>query len=145
MLKKIVVLVCVFVFSFAQITFSQMVEPSYEVTLPSGEVVKMTKSQFETLISKPGVGYTNVPTFPFLPEGSLAVPIPPELGGGYVIGTPEAIASGMNAANITVGATAGFVSGAGISTSTILIGIAVAGGLAALALGAGGGGGAAAH
>lgn len=141
MLKKIGVLVCVFIFSFTQITLSQINEPSFEVTLPSGKVVKMTKSQLEELITKPGMGFANVAPSPALPKDQIAIPLPSELGGGYIIGTPEAIAKGMNAVNITVGATADFVVKSDRRTATILIVLAVVGGIAAFALGSGGGGG----
>ncbi len=140
MLKKLTVLAFIFVFSLSQIAFSQVTETSFEVTLPSGNIVKMTKSQLEELITKPGIGFANVTPSTGLPEDQIAIPLPPELGGGYLLGTPEAIADGMNAVNITVGATAEFVVKSGTRTNTILIILAGIGGLLALILGGGGGG-----
>lgn len=144
MLRKLAVLVCIFVFSFTQIAFSQVTETPFELALPSGNTVELTQQQLGELITKPGIGFANVTPSTALPEDQIAIPLPSELGGGYLLGTPEAIADAMNAVNITVGATADFVAEEGVKTRTILIILAVAGGALALVLG-GGGGGAATH
>ncbi|MBI5026849.1 MAG: hypothetical protein HZC12_09055 [Nitrospirae bacterium] len=141
MVKKLVVLICVFVFSFTQVAFSAVGETPVEVVMPSGNVAKMTKSQLDTLIAKPGIGFSSAEPPATLPKGQIAISLPKELGGGYLLGTPEAIANGMNATKITVGATNAWVVGGGISAGTVALIVVGAGAIAAAALGGGGGGG----
>ena len=90
------------------------------ITLPSGKAVEVTQSQLTTLKAQPGIEF--VETLPAeLPSGQVAVAIPTELGGGYAIGTPSAIASAFNAAGITVGLTAAAVTGATALTTGVIL------------------------
>jgi hypothetical protein len=88
-----------------------------------GKSVQVTQQQLDDLKKQPGIGFSEtLPTI--LPEGQMAVAVPAALGGGYLIGTPAAIAAAFNAAGITVGLTAAAVSGAIVATTA---GIAIAG------------------
>lgn len=80
------------------------------VRLPSGKFVDITQTELEALKAQPGIQIT--PTIPEIIEpDAIVVALPAELGGGYIIGTPEAIAAAFNAVGITVGATALFIEG----------------------------------
>lgn len=81
-----------------------------EIKLPSGKTFKVTKDQIETLKKQPGIKFSKEATPGNLDE--VFVKIPEELGGEYIIGTPEAIASAFNTAEITVGLTAEAILGA---------------------------------
>ena len=95
------------------------------VKLPSGKTVEVTQAQIEALKKQPGIQYSNtLPTS--LPEGKIAVAIPKELGGGYLIGTPEAIASGFNAVGVTVGLTAAEVGGVTAAITGAVLGATLA-------------------
>ena len=83
----------------------------------------------ESLKNQPGIEFSKVLPGE-LPKGQMAVAIPEELGGGYVIGTAEAIASAFNAAGITVGLTAAAVSGAATLVAGV-VGATIAGIIAA--------------
>jgi|GEM_PF-3857652 len=86
---------------------------------------RVTKEQIAALKQQPGIQF--IEAMPAAVEkGIIAVSIPESLGGGYLLGTPAALASAFNAAGVTVGLTAAAVSGAA----------AVAGGVAAATLGA---------
>lgn len=93
-------------------------EGTATVKLRSGKTYQVTKAQIESLKKQPGIEFSEVLPGK-LPKGQMAVAIPEELGGGYIIGTSEAIASAFNAAGITVGLTAAAVSG----TATIVAGV----------------------
>lgn len=95
----------------------------------------ITAEQLKKIQSQPGVESSK--TLPeALPSSQIAVTIPEELGGGYLIGEKDAIAAAFNSAGITVGLT-----GAAILTQTqIIAGISVvtlAGVLAAATSGGG--------
>lgn len=80
------------------------------IKLSSGKIYKVTKAQVESLKNQPGVQFSET-----LPEklagGQIAVIIPAELGGGYIIGTAQALASAFNSAGITVGLTPAAITG----------------------------------
>ena len=73
-----------------------------QVTTPSGVVIEMTAKQLEALKTQPYVIFSI--NFPTLKEGQIAMEIPAQLGGGFIVGKPAAIATGMNAVGITIGA-----------------------------------------
>ncbi|MEW6409339.1 MAG: hypothetical protein AB1488_04405 [Nitrospirota bacterium] len=102
-------------------------EAAVAVTLPSGEVVQMTDAQLQSFIAQPGITFSA--TTPTLAAGQIAVEIPATLGGGFVVGTPSAIAAGLNATGIAIGATAATV--VGVSTAAIVGAAAVAAGVIA--------------
>jgi hypothetical protein len=127
------------------------------MTLPNGTVVSITPEQLSALAAQPGV--TISPSAPTVGEKEIAIPIPEGLGGGYLVGTPEAIASALGATGIApgmtasdvlkstasagvllAGALAGAATGLG-TTGTVAAGAAVAGGALAVILSTSGGGG----
>jgi hypothetical protein len=136
MLKEISV-VCIATFLFTQVAVTGFAESFHDISLPSGKVVRVTKAQLDRLISSSGINFVDTKN-PYLPEGHVVIPLPSELGGGSLTGTPEAFAQAMNASNVTVGATGAYVTGTKVSTAAILAGVAVVGGIAALALSGGG-------
>jgi len=97
------------------------------IATPSGKSFNVTKAQIEVMKTQPGVQFSSALPAQ-LPAGQVAVSIPAELGGGYIIGTPAAVANAFNEAGITTGLTAAGV--AGLSTAA-LIGLGV---LAVIAL-----------
>jgi hypothetical protein len=114
------------------------------VTLPSGQVVELTKQQVETIKSQPGV-FFGEQRAEMLGPGEVVVPLPAELGGGVIYGLPDALAQAFATAGAAVGPPAeAFAVSQGLSTGAkIGIGAAVAAaviGAAALALSGGGGG-----
>lgn len=124
-------------YSFAQAQYPVM-------TLGDGTVVKLSQSQLNQLVNQPGIMYTQLSVPPNLVGDQMAIPLPQELGGGYIIGTPEAIANALNNSGLAVGATSAGVLKATASAGTItmsgsLAGSAVLGGVTAgtLAIGAG--------
>jgi hypothetical protein len=80
----------------------------------------VTEQQLDSLKAQKGITfYTELPET--LPEGQIAVAVPEELGGGFLVGTPADIAAAFNASGITLGLTAAAVAG----TTTIVGGILV--------------------
>lgn len=131
------------------------------MTLPDGTVVSMTSAQLSALVAQPGI---TIASAPVVGATQVAIPIPATLGGGYIVGTPAAIASGLGATGIAAGVTASAIVGAtaaaGAITAgalagtvatlgvagTVAVGAAVAAGVAgAIAITTGGGGAAPAH
>jgi hypothetical protein len=113
---------------------SQVIAQEYTITLPSGAEFTVTKSQLNTVLAQPGISFS--PTLPTeIPAGQVAVSIPKELGGGYIIGSAKSIAGAFNAAGITIGATAGTITGLGLTQVGLatLVGAFVAAGVAAAA------------
>ena len=101
------------------------------VALPSGKIVEMTAVQLEALSTQAGIQV--VSTIPAeLAADAAVIALPAELGGGFLLGTPGAIAAGLNAAGITAGATAAFVGGVGITAAAVGT-VAGVGALAAVA------------
>jgi hypothetical protein len=127
------------------------------MTKSDGTVVSITPEQLSALVAQPGI--TISPTAPSVGEKEIAIPIPEALGGGYLVGTPSAIASALGATGIAPGMTAsdvlkstasagvllaGALAGAatGLGTAgTAAAGAAVAGGALAIILSTSGGGG----
>jgi hypothetical protein len=56
----------------------------------------------------------------------MAIPVPSSLGGGFIIGAPEALAAGMNTTGLTTRATAEGVLGATAAEGAITKGATVA-------------------
>jgi hypothetical protein len=116
------------------------------VTLPSGKVVELTKQQVATIKSQPGV-FFGAQRADMLGPGEAVIALPPELGGGFIYGRPEALAQAFTTAGAAVGPPAeAFAVKEGLSTGAkIGIGAAVAaaiiGGIAAAFSGGGGGDG----
>jgi hypothetical protein len=109
------------------------------VTLPSGKQVELTAEQFATIKAQPGLTFASeMPGS--VPENMVAVPIPKELGGGALVGTPAAVAAALNATEVTVGAVAATVAGtAALAVGGLAVAAATAAGTVAGA-GAGPGG-----
>ncbi len=160
-MKKVLTLLIVsaFLLNPLMVSLSSAVEEAAVVvmTMPDGAVVSMTPSQLSALSSQPGI--TISPAAPSLGATEIAIPIPTALGGGYIVGTPAAIASALGATGIApglkasdvvgataaagiipAGALAGAVAGLG-ATGTIAAGSAVAAGVGGLFLLSTGGGG----
>jgi hypothetical protein len=140
----------VYITIFAFITSMLMPSSLYSqnqfpvMTLGDGKVVSLSQSQLQLLINQPGVMYTQLSVPPKLIGDQIAIPLPQELGGGYIIGTPEVIANALNNSGIAVGATPASVLKASASAGSItmsgsLAGASVLGGITAgtLAIGAG--------
>lgn len=108
-----------------------------EVGAP-GPLKGITSSQLKALAAQEGmkvmVGVTEVPS---LAAGEVALAIPAELGGGFIVGTPAAIASGLTAVGIVTTATA--VSGAAVAAAAVGIGtgamVAIGAGVVAAGVG----------
>ncbi len=134
-MKKVLTLLIVsaFLLNPLMVSLSSAVEEAVAVmTMPDGAVVSMTPSQLSALASQPGI--TISPTAPSLGATEIAIPIPAALGGGYIVGTPAAIASALGATGIAPGLTASAVLGATASAGVIPAG-ALAGTLATLGTG----------
>lgn len=134
-MKKVLTLLIVsaFLLNPLMVSLSSAVEEAVAVmTMPDGAVVSMTPSQLSALASQPGI--TISPTAPSLGATEIAIPIPAALGGGYIVGTPAAIASGLGSTGIASGLTASAVLGATASAGVIPAG-ALAGTLATLGTG----------
>jgi pimeloyl-ACP methyl ester carboxylesterase len=100
------------------------------MSLADGTVVNMTYAQLTTLALQPGITLSATPV---IMATQIAVPIPASLGGGFIVSEPVTLAAGLNAIEITTGATAAHVAGAMTETGPITAGASVAG-----AAGAGG-------
>jgi hypothetical protein len=72
------------------------------VKLPSGEVIKLTRGQIETIKEQAGVFY-GVQAADMLGPGEVVVTVPDELGGGYIYGKPEYLARAFAASGGTEG------------------------------------------
>jgi hypothetical protein len=113
------------------------------VTLPSGKVVELTKQQVETIMSQPGV-FFGAQRADMLGPGEAVIALPAELGGGFIYGTPEALAQAFTTAGAAVGPPAeAFAVSGGLSTAAkigIGVGVAALIGVIAAAFSGGGGG-----
>lgn len=142
-IKHFFTFLCIFSFLSWQAVFAQTGAVPV-MTLGDGTVVKLTQNQLQLLINQPGIMYSQLSVPPNLVGEQMAIPLPSELGGGYIIGNPSAIASALNNTGIAIGATSSSVlsataaSGA-ITLSGSLAGSAILGGITAgtVALGAG--------
>jgi hypothetical protein len=125
------------------------------MTLANGTQVSMTQAQVASLGAQPGV--TTVATEAAAKaalaagQSQMYIALPAQLGGGFLVGEPAALAAGMNAAGITTGATAASLTGAtalagsgvavgaslaaagGLGVGTIVVGAAIAGVIAGVA------------
>jgi hypothetical protein len=134
-MKKELTILIVFAFLLnpLMVSLSSAVEEAVVVmTMPDGAAVSMTPSQLSALSSQPGI--TISPTAPSLGATEIAIPIPAGLGGGYIVGTPAAIASALGATGIAPGLKASDVVGATAAAGVIPAG-ALAGTVAALGTG----------
>src|SRR4030042_5967849 len=119
-MKKVFTLLIVsaFLLNPLMVSLSSAVEEAVVVmTMPDGVVVSMTPSHLSALASQPGI--TISPTVPSLGATEIGIPIPAALGGGYIVGTPAAIASALGATGIASGLTASAVLGATASAGVI--------------------------
>lgn len=106
------------------------------MTLKDGTTVSMTSAQLAALAAQPGIAIsTAAPASPGTTQ--MAVPISASLGGGFIVGDPGAIATGLNTIGVTTTTTAGSVAGATAATGTIAAGAAAAGSATAAGVGAG--------
>lgn len=102
------------------------------MTLADGTTVSMTPAQLSALAAQPGI--TISASVPVVGATQVAIPLPAALGGGYIVGTPAAIASGLSTAGIATGITASAIVGATAAAGAITTG-ALAGTVAALGVG----------
>lgn len=65
------------------------------VKLPSGIVLDLSQEQVDDIKNQPGVFY-GVKRADMLSPGDVVVPLPDELGGGYLYGRPEHLAKGFS-------------------------------------------------
>jgi hypothetical protein len=114
------------------------------MTLADGTKVAMTQAQFDSLVTQPGITYYGpIGGLPKVPATQMAVPVPSSLGGnlggGFIVGEPAAIAAGMNAVGITSAATRAGLVGGTAAAGSISAGAAAAGsgGAGTIAVGAG--------
>jgi hypothetical protein len=96
---------------------------AFPIALPNGQTAQVSQAQIDALSKAPGI--TKTTTAPTLAGNQVAVAVPEELGGGYLVGTPEALASGMNAAGITIGATAAMFPMIGVLSLAAVLGVVV--------------------
>ena len=114
------------------------------VTLPSGKVVELSQGQVATIKSQSGVFFST--GAPETLVNQAVIGLPKELGGGFLYGTPEALAQAFTTAGAAVGPPAeAFATGGGLSTATkvgiVAVGVAAVVGVIFAAAGGGGGGG----
>ena len=74
------------------------------VRLPSGMVVPLNQTQLKLIKEQTGVFFGETAA-DMLSPGEVVVPVPPELGGGYLYGSPEHLAQAFVAARATEGTT----------------------------------------
>jgi hypothetical protein len=74
------------------------------VRLPSGVVVMLNQTQLKVIKEQTGVFFGETAA-DMLGPGEVVVPVPPELGGGYLYGSPEYLAQAFVAARATEGTT----------------------------------------
>ncbi len=117
LIARFVIFTFVVSFVLPNISYAQA---QYEfIKLADGTVVKLSQNQLQLLINQPNIMYTQSTQLPALVGEQIAIPIPQQLGGGYLIGTPEAIASALSNTGIAAGATSQSVLGATASAGSI--------------------------
>jgi hypothetical protein len=161
-MKKTVIFLITMVFLLNPLLMSNaQAEAVPFMTLPDGTVVSITPEQLSALAAQPGIVIS--PTAPSVGATEIAIPISAALGGGYLVGTPSAIASALGATGIApgmtasdvlkltasagvllAGALAGTVAGLG-TAGTVAASGALAGGALAVILSTSGGGGGGGH
>jgi hypothetical protein len=123
--------------------FNPVLAGAAPVTLPSGKVIELSQGQVATIKSQPGVFFST--GAPETLTNQAVVGLPKELGGGFLYGTPEALAQAFTTAGAAVGPPAeAFATAGGLSTAAkvgIAVGAAAVIGVGAAALAGGGGGG----
>jgi hypothetical protein len=132
-MKKTIIFLITMVFLLNPLLISMSdaaVEAVPFMTTPDGTVVSITPEQLSALAAQPGI--TISPTTPSVGEKEIAIPIPEALGGGYLVGTPEAIAAALGATGIAPGMTA-----SDVLKSTASAGVFLAGAVAGTAAGLG--------
>lgn len=132
-MKKTIIFLITMVFLLNPLLISisdAAVEAVPFMTTPDGTVVSITPEQLSALAAQPGI--TISPTTPSVGEKEIAIPIPEALGGGYLVGTPEAIAAALGATGIAPGMTA-----SDVLKSTASAGVFLAGAVAGTAAGLG--------
>jgi hypothetical protein len=74
------------------------------VRLPSGMVVPLNQRQLNVIKKQTGV-FFGAAAADMLSPGEVVVPVPAELGGGYLYGSPERLAQAFAAARVSEGTT----------------------------------------
>jgi hypothetical protein len=87
-------------------------------------VVTLNRGQLAELAKQPGISIMKRPKI--ASSTQMAIPVPSSLGGGFIIGAPEALAAGMNATGLTTRATVDGVLGATVAKGAITKGAKVA-------------------
>lgn len=129
-MKKILCCVNILFFLLASVPVTlQSAEQSASIRLRNLRSYTVTEKQLELLKDQQGISfYAELPEV--LPKGQLAIAVPEQLGGGYLAGTAEDIASAFNSSGITVGLTAsavsGFTSSLASGTAAAIMGIVLA-------------------
>ena len=83
---------------------SQKTDGFIIIKAPSGRIRKITKQQVADLKNQPGIRFSETSTKnPAAGQMEVIIPIPAELGGGYIVGTAPALASAFNNVGITTG------------------------------------------
>lgn len=100
------------------------------MSLPDGTAISMTPAQVSALAAQPGI---TIAATPVVGATQVAIPVPAALGGGYIVGTPATLASGLGATGIAAGVTASAIVGATVAAGTISAG-ALAGIVASLGI-----------
>jgi hypothetical protein len=130
-MKKTVIFLITMVFLLNPLLMSNaQAEAVPFMTLPDGTVVSITPEQLSALAAQPGITFS--PTTPSVGEKEIGIPISEALGGGYLVGTPEAIAAALGATGIAPGMTA-----SDVLKSTASAGVFLAGAVAGTAAGLG--------
>ncbi len=119
--------------------------------LGSDFLKELTSSQLNALSAQKDIKVIiGLPVRPQLARGEVALEIPEELGGGFIVGTPDAIASAMKTVGLTVTPSASSIKSAAVvkgttygaaGSKTLLVGLGILGAGGAIAAAAGGGGG----
>jgi hypothetical protein len=81
------------------IIIAQGLAMAIPLTLPSGDVIDLTPRQVEMLQRSPGVYYFDLQTDKFLDmrlRHWVLLELPPALGSGYIVATPDALAQGLD-------------------------------------------------
>lgn len=76
-------------------------EEAYPIRLASGETITLTASQLEDILQCSGIRFSE--TEPVLRPDEMALSIPEELGGGYIVGAAKSIANAFGSVGIAVG------------------------------------------
>lgn len=124
-MKKVISLMAAVFFAFGVVlpsTSFAVVESVTVMTLANGTTVSMTSAQLTALAAQSGI---TLATAPVVTATQIAIAVPASLGGGFIVGTPAAIAAGLGATGIAAG-----VTGAGLIGATVAAGTISAGALA---------------